>query len=217
VLAQIVASLARAVAQAGARTILVDADLRKPTLSRSLVPEAGFGLIEVIQGKAALEDAIWTDPDTKLEFLPYVERALAQPVIDIFSTNAAEQLFERLRSEYDYVFVDLCPLSPVIDVRSTTDLCDAYLFVVEWGRTRIDVAKHALATAPRVWGKLLGAVLNAADFQRISLFDRRVSVNDAEYMRAHQGDLELTPIGQLVPVTTRNEPRWTRHVEESGA
>jgi succinoglycan biosynthesis transport protein ExoP len=194
----IAASLARAVAETGARTILVDADLRKPTLSRSLVPNAKCGLMEVIQGTSALDNAIWTDPDTKLDFLPYIGSTPATPVIDIFSTTTIEQIFERLRAEYEYVFVDLCPLLPVIDVRSTTDLCDAYLFVVEWGRTDINLVKHSLSTAPRVWEKLAGAVLNRADFSRLAKFGRGASTYDSEYLRTYR-DRELAPIGQLVP------------------
>jgi succinoglycan biosynthesis transport protein ExoP len=208
----IVASLARAVAQTGARTILIDADLRKPTLSRSLAPQAKLGLVDVIQGKGALDDAIWTDPDSKLDFIPHVGGTPTPPVIDVFPTKAAEHLFERLRVEYDYIFVDLCPLSPVVDVRSTTDLCDAYLFIVNWGHTKIEVAKRGLTTAPRVWGKLIGAVLNQADLRRIGRFDRSASAYDTEYMRIYQGDMELTPIGQLVSVGARKHQPETSHV-----
>ena len=42
-----------------------------------------------------------------------------------------EELFEFLRSEFDYVFVDLSPLSPAVDVRATTELCDVYLLVID--------------------------------------------------------------------------------------
>ena len=48
---------------------------------------------------------------------------------------------------YDYVVVDLSPLAPIVDVRATTHLVDSYIFVIEWGRTKIDVVKHALAVA----------------------------------------------------------------------
>jgi hypothetical protein len=83
---------------------------------------------------------------------------------------------------------------------------------VNWGRTKIEVAKRGLTTAPRVWGKLIGAVLNQADLRRIGRFDRSASAYDTEYMRIYQGDMELTPIGQLVSVGARKHQPETSHV-----
>ena len=52
-----------------------------------------------------------------------------------------------LRERYDNVVVDLSPLTPVVDVRATEQLIDAYMLVVEWGRTRIDQVERALRDA----------------------------------------------------------------------
>ena len=57
------------------------------------------------------------------------------------------KLFEQLREKYDYIVVDLPPLAPVVDVRAATHLVDSFVFVVEWGRTKIDVVQHALGHA----------------------------------------------------------------------
>ena len=76
-----------------------------------------------------------------------------------------KRLFGRLRENYDYVIVDLSPVVPVVDVRSTTHLLDSYVFVVEWGKTKIDVAEHALNSARGVYDNLLGVVLNKVDFK----------------------------------------------------
>jgi succinoglycan biosynthesis transport protein ExoP len=64
---------------------------------------------------------------------------------------------------YDYVIVDLPPLAPVVDVRSTTNIIDSYVYVIEWGRTKIDVVEHNLSVASGVYDRLLGVVLNKAD------------------------------------------------------
>jgi succinoglycan biosynthesis transport protein ExoP len=82
-----------------------------------------------------------------------------------------KQLFERLRAQYDYVIDDLPPLAPVIDVRSTTRLIDTYLFVIEWGKTRIGVVEHALSSAHEVYENLLGVVLNKVDIKLLSRYD----------------------------------------------
>jgi succinoglycan biosynthesis transport protein ExoP len=59
--------------------------------------------------------------------------------------------------------VDFSPLSPVIDVRATARWVDAYVYIVEWGVTRPDLAKYALKNAPEIREKILGAVLNKVD------------------------------------------------------
>ena len=66
------ASLAQLCALGGARVILVDCDLRKPSLSRQLSPGATVGLIDVVTGAVSLDQAVWYDPSSKLSFLPVV-------------------------------------------------------------------------------------------------------------------------------------------------
>jgi Mrp family chromosome partitioning ATPase len=82
-------------------------------------------------------------------------------------------LFERLRSSYDYVIVDLPPLAPLADVRATTDLVDSYLLVVEWGRISSAIVQHALSRAPRVYERVSGVVLNKVDMKSLGLYDGR--------------------------------------------
>jgi Mrp family chromosome partitioning ATPase len=60
------------------------------------------------------------------------------------------------------VVLDLPPISPVADVKAVSHLIDAFVLVIEWGRTSQAVVLDSLSTAPTVAGKLLGAVLNKA-------------------------------------------------------
>ena len=64
----VAAAVARLAAQTGARTLLVDCDLRNPSLSRLLSPRAAYGLLEVIGGQLRLEKGIWLDPVTNMRF-----------------------------------------------------------------------------------------------------------------------------------------------------
>lgn len=156
------ANFAELIAHAGGRVILIDLDLRNPSLSRALAPEAR-GVIDVISGKMSLSDAIWTDRNTGLSFLPSGAAPKMLHTNEVVASAAMKQLFEHLRSVYDYIVVDLPPLAPVVDVRATTQIIDSYIYVVEWGRTRIDVVEHNLGTAAGVYDRLLGVVLNKAD------------------------------------------------------
>jgi succinoglycan biosynthesis transport protein ExoP len=175
-------SLAQLMSQVGSRTILIDSDLRNPSLTREFAPRAEVGLIDVTAGKVPLEEAIWKDPSTKLSFLPVVSKFRMANSSEVLSSTSVKKLFEQLRETYEYIIVDLPPLEPIVDVRAATHLVDSFVFVIEWGRTKIEVAQHALAHAPGVHDNLLGAVLNKVD---MNVFARYASHRDDVYNNKH--------------------------------
>ncbi|WP_349643874.1 AAA family ATPase [Bradyrhizobium sp. LTSP849] len=181
----IAASLAQLIGHSGKKVIIVDCDLRNPSLSSSVAPKATAGIVEVANGSRPLEEAIWHDPKTNLAFLPAVRRGTLLHTSEILSAESISKLFDRLRQNYDYIIVDLPPLTPLVDVRVTGSLVDCYVLVVEWGRTKIDVIQHALHTAPMVSDALIGAILNKTDIRAMSRYDARRSdyYDDSHYIR----------------------------------
>jgi capsular exopolysaccharide synthesis family protein len=167
----IAVSLAALIAHGGGRVVLVDCDLRNPSLSKMLIPSAKSGLLDVIAGKAELESVIWTEETTGLAFLPAAPPRRFAHSSEILASESFRALFEKLRGNYDYVIVDLSPLAPVVDVRVITPIIDSFLFVVEWGRTKIDVVEHALSNAQGVYDNLLGIVLNKADMNALGRYE----------------------------------------------
>ena len=172
------AALAQLMSQVNARSILIDCDLRNPSLSRMLTPAAQVGMLEVITGSVSLEDAIWTEPSTGMAFLPIVLKYRLAHSSEILGSNQVKKLFEQLRESYDYVIVDLPPLAPVVDVRAATHLVDTFLFVIEWGRTKVDIVEHALNHSQGVYENLLGVILNKVD---MNIFSRYESHREAYY------------------------------------
>jgi succinoglycan biosynthesis transport protein ExoP len=163
-------SLAALIAHSGGRAVLVDCDLRNPSVSKALAPNAKRGLLDVISGKAELDDVMWSEGTSGLAFLPaVVPRRLAHSS-DLLASGPTRALFEKLRGTYDYVIVDLSPLAPVVDVRVITPMVDSFLFVVEWGRTKIDVVEHALSNAPGIHDNLLGVVLNKTNMNALGRY-----------------------------------------------
>jgi succinoglycan biosynthesis transport protein ExoP len=165
------ANLALLIAQVGARVLLIDGDLRNPSLSRALAPAAKGGILEVVSGMSSLKEVIWTDPLTNLAFLPATMPFRLAHSNEIFSNDSTKQLFKEMRQSYDYIIVDLSPLVPVIDVRATTNLVDSYVLVVEWGKTKIKLVEHALREAENVYENLLGVVLNKANMDVVHRYD----------------------------------------------
>jgi succinoglycan biosynthesis transport protein ExoP len=159
----IAGALAQLVSLSGARCLLVDGDLRNPTLSRQLAGNAQAGLLEVLSGKIALEDVVWKDSSTNMSFLPMVARSRLTNTSDILASGAVQKLFTKLRDSYDYIIVDCSPVSPVVDVRATARWVDAYVYIIEWGVTKPDLVQYALKNAPELREKILGVVLNKVD------------------------------------------------------
>jgi polysaccharide biosynthesis transport protein len=167
----IAASLATLISQVNGRVILLDCDLRNPSLSRMLLPDASVGIVEAISGSSSREEATWRDSKTKIAFLPAVRKRPIFHSSDILASDAMRRLFDELRTEYEYVVVDLPPLAPVIDVRATTHLIDSYVLIVEWGRTTLDVVEQGLRSSPGIYNALIGAVLNKTDMAALTRYD----------------------------------------------
>lgn len=158
-------------AQAKARVILIDCDLRNPSLSRHIAPRATIGLLEVLSGNASWEDAICRDPVTDLAFMPAVMKSPLANSSELLASEAMKKLFERLRDHFDYIIVDLSPLVPVVDVRSALSFVDAYVLMIEWGTTAIETVERAVHSAKAVSDKIIGVVLNKVDFDSLGRFD----------------------------------------------
>ncbi|MGY4626716.1 polysaccharide biosynthesis tyrosine autokinase [Bradyrhizobium sp. USDA 4486] len=164
-------ALAYATARAGTRTLLIDADIRNPSITRELVPEARAGLAELVLGEASFSDVLVRNIEPNLDFLPSNVASRFSNSADLLSSSQMQKLFHELRNQYDRIIVDLSPLAPVIDVRGTGGLIDSYVLLIEWARTKIDVVERALNETPIVHSRLLGAVLNKVDMSLMSRYD----------------------------------------------
>jgi succinoglycan biosynthesis transport protein ExoP len=169
----IAAALAGLIAQVDRRVILIDGDLRNPSLSRSLAPDATVGLLEVISGAQSLDKAIWNKADTSLAFLPSINSIGVPNTDQILGSEPMKLLFDVLRSNYEYIIVDLAPLAPIVDVRATTSIIDFYVYVIEWGVTQIDSVRQALSDSHDVYENILGVALNKVDMRIMKRYENQ--------------------------------------------
>lgn len=168
-------AVAQLIANNGASVVLVDCDLRNPSLTRSVAPNAAAGIVELAFKRASLEQVVWKDPSTQMAFIPAIPCAGPPDPPSVLSSPALGQVFDELRNQYQFVIVDLSPLAPVIDVCATTELVDAYVLVIEWGRTTAEIVQRSLRAAPLVSESILGAVLNKADIKALATYDPYVT------------------------------------------
>lgn len=167
----IASNLAHLIADAGGSVVLVDADLRSPSLSQRFDPDCP-GLIEVVMGNIPLETAITQIRPSRLDFLPAGATSKLPHTNEILASSAMKKLVDALRAKYDYIIVDLSPVAPIVDVRTTGHIIDTYVYVVEWGRTKIEVVERGLSEAQGVYDRLLGVVLNKVDMSAQSRYER---------------------------------------------
>jgi succinoglycan biosynthesis transport protein ExoP len=178
-------NFAALLAASGKKTLLIDADLRKPSLSSMLKPNPQSGLVEAILGDVPLNQAIKIDRQTKLAVLPIAIRSdvgQLHHTNELVSSPGMKRLIEEVRKSFDYVIVDLAPLGPVVDAKAFEPLADGFIFVVEWGRTPSPLVRDLLAAESRIEAKVLGVVLNKTD---MTALPRYSDFGAAEKYRHH--------------------------------
>jgi succinoglycan biosynthesis transport protein ExoP len=159
----VAAGFAAFIARSGGRTLLIDADLRNPTMTNSLGYADTPGLLDMVADKTSYEDLVITDTKHKFDFLPSSTRIRPSNSSDILTSPAVKQMLKSARNSYDYILVDLPPILPLVDVKAAALMFDAFVMVVEWGSTSTEEIRKAVTTSPVLSERLLGTVLNKAD------------------------------------------------------
>jgi capsular exopolysaccharide synthesis family protein len=165
-----VVNLALALTEVGHRVTVLEADLRRPKVTRYLGMVGGVGLTNVLIGTADLDDVLQ----------PYADGTLAVVGAgppppnpgELLTSSQMAGLLDKLRAANDIVLIDAPPLLPVADAVGLSVLADGVLVSVRYGRTRKDQVRQAATTLQRVDAKILGVILNivppSADIARAS-------------------------------------------------
>lgn len=159
----VAASFAAFVAKSGSRVLVIDADLRNPSMTNTLGYRSAPGLLDLVAGDASFDDLVITDTKYKFDFLPAAARIKPFNSSDILNAPQFKQMLKSALKQYDYILVDMPPILPVVDVKAAAHLFDAFVLVVEWGSTSTNELLRAVAISPILSERLLGAVLNKAD------------------------------------------------------
>jgi polysaccharide biosynthesis transport protein len=167
----IAAGVASQLAATGRRVMLIDCDVRNPSLSRALFPDAKLGLLDVAVGEANLAQVMWRDTATNLTFLPMVPKASLRNPTEALASRNVKLLIESLKNYCDFIIVDMAPLISTVDVLAVSRFVESYMFVIEWGSTKMEAVRHALGNAPVVQMKMRGAVLNKVDFAGLASYE----------------------------------------------
>jgi capsular exopolysaccharide synthesis family protein len=157
-------NLAIALAQRGEPTLLIDADLRHPSVGRALDLASGAGLASVLTGAHRLEDALRPFPPVPtLCVLPAGPRP-PNPA-QLLASSAMEAMLAELRKRFKCVVIDSPPVLPVTDAMILSTYVDGVVFVIESGRTVRGAVSRTRKILQNVGAKVVGIVYNKVDLR----------------------------------------------------
>jgi len=156
-------NLALSFAQAEKKTILIDCDLRKPSMHKNFRISNLVGLSDVIIGKEKAKDAV----HEYNEYLSVLTSGKLPPnPSEMLGSKAMTNLIEVLKQSYDIIVLDSAPLQAVTDAQILSTKADGTILVVRAEKTKKDSVLQAKALLEKVGANILGVVLNGVENSR---------------------------------------------------
>jgi polysaccharide biosynthesis transport protein len=151
-------NLANIFAQNGQRVLVVDSDLRRPSLHKLLKVSNSIGLTNYLLKQNTLEEVIQTTALATLDFMP--SGKLPSSSMGVLSSAQMKELIQDLKRRYDWVFFDSPPIMGVSDASILASEVDMVLQVIQYRRYPQPMTIRAKQMIEKVGGNLLGIVLN---------------------------------------------------------
>jgi capsular exopolysaccharide synthesis family protein len=158
------ANVALSFADSGKRTVLIEADLRKPKVSEYFEVDNGIGLTNVLAGHVAVEHVLQPWGRTRLSLIPS-----GPPVpnpAEALGSRMMRELISYLRKSFDYVIIDSPPILPVTDAAVLSTSADGVVFVVRDGHIKKQQITASLQALSAVDARMLGFVMNMRPAKR---------------------------------------------------
>lgn len=150
--------LAKSLAQNGNSVVLLESDLRNPSISEPSGLENSIGITNILMKKVTIEEALVNDIEEDNLFLLFAGPTPPNPA-ELISSDAMKNLILELDKKFDYVIIDTPPVGILTDAAIMSTYADGVVLVVKNKSTKIDVIKSSISNIKKVNSKILGAVL----------------------------------------------------------
>jgi polysaccharide biosynthesis transport protein len=150
--------LAVSMARSGRKTLLIDCDLRNPSAHKLFNVPLEPGLSSLLRGEATVEDALHPTQASGLWLMP--AGACDGDALRMLAQDGVQPVFDRLRSDFDFIVVDSSPVLPVADSLMVAQQVDGVLFAILREVSRLPKVHEAYQKLVALGVRMLGAVVN---------------------------------------------------------
>jgi len=161
-------NLATIFAQQGSRVLVVDSDLRRPSLHKLLNVTNSVGLTNYLLGQQKLEEVVQTTSLSTLDFLP--SGKLPSSSMGILNSVKMKEFIEEVKRRYDFVFFDSPPIMGVSDASILASEVDMAILVIQYRKYPQQMTLRAKQMVEKVGGRMLGVVLNNINISQDSYY-----------------------------------------------
>jgi len=156
-------NLALSLSQDNKKVIIIDGDLRKPSVHKQFGISGSVGLTELLIGEKSINDI-------KHKVNPYLDAVTSGHIppnpAELLASEEMEKLIEKLREEYDYVIIDTNPIGLVADAQILSSKVDGVILVARYEKTKKENLLSCKKMIDQVGGNTIGVVLNGIDEKR---------------------------------------------------
>ena len=165
-------NLASVFAEANAKVLVIDADLRRPKVERYITDKRiSKGLSDVLGGFSKLEDVIFKPRGCNFDCI--FSGNIPPNPSELLMLDTAEEVFKTLSEEYDYIFVDTPPVGIVSETLYLTQFVSGVIVVVKKQQTRINKVKEVLSTLEFANANILGFIVNGSSNASVRRYYKR--------------------------------------------
>ncbi|MBT7067196.1 MAG: polysaccharide biosynthesis tyrosine autokinase, partial [Verrucomicrobia bacterium] len=210
-------NMALSIAQTGKHVMLIDADLHRPMIHRTLDIKRTEGLTSVLVGECG-----WRDAVSRIEIDKVTDRHLDVMTAGPISPNPSELLgsdrmrefIQEMQADYDWVIIDTPPVLFVSDASVTSTLCDGVIIIVKSGTSTRNLLQRAREQLDGVSANILGSILNNVVVSRMgrhssSYYNYGYSRYAKDYKSLYYASEDSAPVPDEADVTPTPAPAPT--------
>lgn len=151
-------NLAITMAQTGARVLLIDADLRKPSQHKTFRVDKSNGLSRILTEELSFDQCVCRNVARGMDLLP--SGTLPPNPSELLGSEAMNRLLDEVSAQYDYIFIDTPPLCVVADSLVLCEKAAGTVLITRQGQTTYDELRRAIDNINDVQGNLLGVIIS---------------------------------------------------------